>query len=65
VSTPPDRLPAVTHCPFCGQTLGSFFGNHLVDGHWCERCQEAFAVVPPGAPEARAPGNAGQPETLR
>ncbi len=65
MSAPPEPLPAVTHCPFCGQTLGSFFGNHLVDGHWCERCQEAFAVVRPDAQEAPGAGNAGDPETLR
>ena len=33
------------YCPFCGQPLGSFFGNRLADGsHWCERCQESFRV---------------------
>ena len=33
------------YCPFCGQPLGSFFGNRLADGsRWCERCQECFRV---------------------
>ena len=64
MNSPPDPLPAVTHCPFCGQALGSFFGNHLVDGHWCERCQEAFAVVPPGDASAPDPGNAGDAGTF-
>jgi hypothetical protein len=32
-------------CPFCGEPLGSFFGNRMADGsHWCERCQESFRV---------------------
>ncbi len=32
-------------CPFCGQPLGSFFGNRMADGsRWCERCQESFRV---------------------
>jgi hypothetical protein len=33
------------YCPFCGQPLGSFFGNRITDGsHWCEHCQESFRV---------------------
>lgn len=63
MSVEPD-LPAVTHCPFCGQALGSFFGNHLVDGHWCERCQEAFAVARPGDSEGPDCGNAGDAGTF-
>ena len=32
-------------CPFCGQPLGSFFGNRIADGsRWCEGCQESFRV---------------------
>ena len=32
-------------CPFCGQPLGSFFGNRMTDGsRWCEGCQESFRV---------------------
>jgi hypothetical protein len=45
VSTPPDPAPEPRFCPFCGQPLGSFFGNRMTDGsRWCEGCQESFRV---------------------
>lgn len=41
--TPPSPEPRF--CPFCGQPLGSFFGNRMTDGsRWCEGCQESFRV---------------------
>jgi hypothetical protein len=37
--------PEPRYCPFCGEPLGSFFGNRMADGsRWCERCQESFRV---------------------
>jgi hypothetical protein len=37
--------PSARYCPFCGQPLGSFFGNRMADGSlWCEGCQESFRV---------------------
>src|SRR6185312_12508219 len=37
--------PEPRYCPYCGEPLGSFFGNRLADGsRWCERCQESFRV---------------------
>ncbi len=37
--------PAVAFCPFCGDALGSFFGNRTVTGaRTCDRCQECFRV---------------------
>jgi hypothetical protein len=44
--SPPDPAPAARFCPFCGQPLGSFFGNRMTDGSlWCEGCQESFRVT--------------------
>jgi len=47
VSRPPaDPVPEPRYCPFCGQPLGSFFGNRIDDGsRWCEHCQESFRVL--------------------
>ena len=37
--------PAVRFCPYCGQPMGSFFGNRVEGGaFWCDRCQECFRV---------------------
>jgi transcription elongation factor Elf1 len=45
VSTPFESAPEPRFCPFCGQPLGSFFGNRMTDGsRWCEGCQESFRV---------------------
>jgi hypothetical protein len=36
----------VNHCPFCGESIGSFWGKRGEDGsHWCESCQVFFRVV--------------------
>jgi len=56
VTSPGERPPAVTHCPYCGHPLGSFFGHRMVDGNWCERCQEAFTVTRVGDGPEEAPG---------
>jgi hypothetical protein len=41
-----DVLPPVQHCPFCGESIGSFWGRRGDDGsHWCEACQRFFRVV--------------------
>lgn len=66
MSDPAEPPLAVTHCPYCGQPLGSFFGNRLTTGHWCDRCQTAFAVTElddPGEPEG-GHGNAGRGQTF-
>ena len=46
---PPDvveALPPVQHCPFCGESIGSFWGRRGDDGsHWCESCQRFFRVL--------------------
>lgn len=35
----------VHHCPFCGESIGSFWGRKGEDGsHWCEACQTFFRV---------------------
>lgn len=40
----PER-PPVQHCPFCGESIGSFWGRRGDDGsHWCEACQLFFRV---------------------
>jgi hypothetical protein len=45
---PPAReadTPPVQHCPFCGESIGSFWGRRGDDGsHWCESCQVFFRV---------------------
>jgi len=39
--------PPVQHCPFCGESIGSFWGRRGDDGsHWCEACQRFFRVLP-------------------
>jgi hypothetical protein len=39
-----ERIP-VQHCPFCGESVGSFWGRRGDDGsHWCESCQLFFRV---------------------
>jgi hypothetical protein len=41
-----EALPPVQHCPFCGESIGSFWGRRGDDGsHWCESCQRFFRVV--------------------
>jgi hypothetical protein len=41
-----EALPPVQHCPFCGESIGSFWGRRGDDGsHWCEACQRFFRVV--------------------
>ncbi len=46
MTAPPEPAPPEPRfCPFCGQPLGSFFGNRMADGsRWCEGCQECFHV---------------------
>lgn len=40
--TPPDP---VQYCPWCGESVGSFWGRRGDDGsHWCESCQTFFRV---------------------
>jgi hypothetical protein len=40
-----DAPPPVQHCPFCGESIGSFWGRRGDDGsHWCESCQLFFRV---------------------
>jgi hypothetical protein len=40
-----DARPPVQHCPFCGESVGSFWGRRGDDGsHWCESCQLFFRV---------------------
>jgi len=35
----------VQHCPFCGESIGSFWGRRGDDGsHWCEACEHFFRV---------------------
>lgn len=35
----------VQHCPWCGESIGSFWGRRGTDGsHWCESCQAFFRV---------------------
>lgn len=42
---PAAALPPVQHCPFCGESVGSFWGRRGDDGsHWCESCQLFFRV---------------------
>lgn len=37
--------PPVQHCPFCGESIGSFWGRRGDDGsHWCKSCQLFFTV---------------------
>lgn len=65
--TPLEPAAVVTHCPYCGHPLGSFFGNRLTVGHWCDRCQTAFAVTAlddPGETEGGPAGNAGGGRTF-
>ena len=39
--------PPVQHCPYCGESIGSFWGRRGDDGsHWCEGCQRFFRVLP-------------------
>jgi hypothetical protein len=41
---PAPAIP-VQHCPFCGESVGSFWGRRGDDGsHWCESCQQFFRV---------------------
>jgi hypothetical protein len=43
-SPEPAALP-VQHCPFCGESIGAFWGRRGDDGsHWCESCQCFFRV---------------------
>jgi len=64
VSTPPDPAPEPRFCPFCGQPLGSFFGNRMTDGsRWCEGCQESFRVFVVNLSEGRDPPNDGEGAT--
>jgi hypothetical protein len=45
MTEPPGDALEPRFCPFCGQPLGSFFGNRIADGsRWCEGCQESFRV---------------------
>jgi len=38
-----DAAHPVQHCPFCGESVGSFWGRRGDDGsHWCESCQVFF-----------------------
>ncbi|MCW2923959.1 MAG: hypothetical protein JWM98_1363 [Thermoleophilia bacterium] len=40
-----DERPLVQHCPFCGETIGSFWGRRGVDDSaWCESCALGFRV---------------------
>jgi hypothetical protein len=42
---PGDEVRVVQHCPFCGESIGSFWGRRGDDGsHWCESCQCFFRV---------------------
>ena len=46
MTEPTPDAPSRRFCPFCGQPLGSFFGNRMTDGsRWCEGCQESFRVA--------------------
>ncbi len=59
----PDALEP-RFCPFCGQPLGSFFGNRMTDGsRWCEGCQESFRVCVVNLGEGRDPLNDGEGAT--
>ncbi|HEY8859552.1 MAG TPA: hypothetical protein VIM27_08870 [Gaiellales bacterium] len=52
------------YCPFCGQPLGSFFGNRIADGSlWCEHCQESFRVSVVNIDEGVDPPDNGEGAT--
>jgi predicted RNA-binding Zn-ribbon protein involved in translation (DUF1610 family) len=40
-----DPTRVVQFCPWCGESIGSFWGRRGADGsYWCESCATFFAV---------------------
>jgi len=46
VTQPQTPTLVVQCCPFCGDAVGSYFGDRAIDGtRWCESCGVDFLVT--------------------